>query len=306
MQVFSSYQYVSRALRHPGLAITGEDVVSTGSHAAVREAGAEFAHARLDQWREALIESAGREASRLATGQPVDLFADFAAPLSLELAARVTGISTQQAREVVPIAREVFLAAAHAKVPGSDAHALDAALDLARRLPPSTMAVQGFVALSHTLPHFLVSAWGAMLSSRSFLSQLRQDLELIPQAMEELLRFASPARAVFRVAVEPVQIESDVFPRGEEFTLLLSAANRDPLYFPEPDRLKLDRDASTHLAFGKGPHSCAGAHLIRLAAIGATGELLRSFPDILPAGEPEWLDGFAIRALTSLPVVLHR
>jgi cytochrome P450 len=306
MQVFSSYRQVSQALRHPALGITATDIASTGPHAAVREAGAEFAHSRLDLWKDAITQSVRERALQLPGDRPVDLFADFAAPISLDLAGRVTGISAQEADAVTPRARKVFLAAAHASMPGTDAHALDAALDLARSLPPSPMAVQGFVALSHTLPHFLVSGWDAMVSDGGFLSRLRDDIGLLPKAIEELLRFASPARAVFRVALEPLQIEHQEFAKGEEFTLMLSAANRDPLQFTEPDRLDLDRDATAHLAFGKGSHSCAGAHLIRIAAVTATRELLQSFPVITRTGEPEWLNGFAIRAPSSLPVLLKR
>jgi cytochrome P450 len=306
MQILSSYRDVTAALRNPALAITDSGVISTGAHAAVREAGAEFAHARLDQWQTEMARSAATLVAALPADHAIDLFATFAAPWSLELAAMVTGVTIGEAESLSPLARLVFLAAAHATSPGTESHALDSAIALAGRLPPSSMAVQGFVALCHTLPHFLVSAWDALLSNPAFEQQLRGDSSLIPAGIEELLRFAAPSRAVFRVALAPVEVGAIRIPKGEQVTLLLAAANRDPAQFPDPDRLDLERGAAGHLAFGKGTHACAGAHLIRLAAIIATGALLGSTTSITRGREPEWLDGYAIRAPISLPVILRR
>ena len=87
---------------------------------------------------------------------------------------------------------------------------------------------------------------------------------------------------------------------------MLSAANHDPAQFPEPGRLDVRRDATGHLAFGRGAHSCPGAPLIRMAVAVATDALLRMTSAIEPVGEVEWIGGFAIRAPASLPVVLHR
>lgn len=306
MQTLSSYQDVSAALRNPALAITDAGVVSTGAHAAVRQAGAEFAHANLELWTVRMSRWAIERGATFPDGGPVDLFADFAAPWGLYVAALVTGISQTESESLAPVAREVFLAAARASRPGTDSHALDSAVALAQRLPPTAMAVQGFVALCHTLPHFLVSAWDALLSDSGFEQQLRADQNLISPGIEELLRFAGPSRAVFRVALEPVEFGSGSIAKGEEVTLLLAAANRDPAQFPQPDRLDLQRGAEGHLAFGKGGHACAGAHLIRLAAAIATRALLESTVSISRSGPVEWLDGFAIRAPASLPVVVRR
>lgn len=306
MHVLSTYQDVSAALRSPALAITDVGVSSTGAHAAVREAGAEFAHANLDHWRTQMARTASQRAGLLPSGVPLDLFADFAAPWSLHLAALVTGVRREEVESLSPIAHEVFLAAAQATRPGVESHALNSAIALARRLPPTAMAVQGFVALCHTLPHFLAGAWDAVLSDADFERRLRQDPTRIPAGIEELLRFAGPSRAVFRVALQPVEIGSRALSKGDEVTLLLGTANRDPARFPNPDRLDLERGSEGHLAFGKGSHACAGAQLIRLASMIATRTLLESTESISRAGPVVWLDGFAIRAPVSLPVVIRR
>lgn len=306
MRVLSSYRDVLAALRSESLAITDAGIQSTGAHAAVREAGVQFAHARLDEWRTGMERTAVARSAALPTEQPIDLFVAFAAPWALDVAALVTGISIEQASALAPLAHQVFLAAAHATRPGAESHALDSAMELARSLPPTSMAVQGFIALCHTLPHFLAAGWDAMLANPDFELQLRNRPASIPEGVEELLRFAGPSRAVFRVALEPVQIGSAALGKGEELTLLLASANRDSTQFPNPDRLDLQRGSTGHLAFGKGTHACAGAQLIRLAASIATAALLSSTRSIERTGDPEWLDGFAIRAPRTLPVILHR
>jgi hypothetical protein len=111
---------------------------------------------------------------------------------------------------------------------------------------------------------------------------------------------------VFRRAAADVTIGDASIAAGERVVLMLAAANRDPARFPDPDRLDLARRAAGHLAFGLGAHVCPGAPLIRLAVAVATEALLGAADAIEPAGEVEWLGGFAIRAPATLPVVLRR
>ena len=129
---------------------------------------------------------------------------------------------------------------------------------------------------------------------------------LMPEAVEELLRHASPARAVFRRALAEMSIGRASVAPGDRVILMLSAANHDPARFPEPGRLDVRRDAAGHLAFGRGAHSCPGAPLIRMAVAVATDALLGMTSAVEPVGEVEWIGGFAIRAPASLPVVLRR
>lgn len=303
--ILTSYREVSSALREPGLVISGSGPTETDTHALVREAGAEFAHARLGEWRDRMARSAREFTERLPSEGPTDLFQVFASPWSLGVATMVTGADPSEGGSLAGLAGEVFLAAARATGPGPDSHALDAAVELARRLPPTPLAVQGFVALSHTLPYFLVSAWHALLSHPDAVLLLRSHPELVPDAIEELLRFASPSRAVFRKAIRPVRIGAAAIAAGHRVILMLASANRDPGQFPEPDRLDFARGGAGHLAFGKGAHACAGAQLIRLAACIATTALLTSTSAIQPEGEVTWIGGFAIHAPGSLPVVIR-
>jgi cytochrome P450 len=127
----------------------------------------------------------------------------------------------------------------------------------------------------------------------------------MPRAVEELLRHAGPARAVFRRAVAEVPIGRARVAPGDRLILRLAAANRDPARFPEPGRLDVRRGAAGHLALGGGAHACAGAPLVRVAVAAATDALLRRASAVEPAGEVEWVGGFAVRAPATLPVVLQ-
>ena len=217
---------------------------------------------------------------------PVDLHAtSWYLPAGHRLRAEIssskaTGAPRAIAAECAQLSRQVFLSAASATDGAPRAEARDASAALARLLtrasvrPGAAAHVQAFVALSQTLPCLLSSAWLALLQHHEQLTQLREHPELVTPAVGELLRFASPSRAVFREALADVAIGGVRTRSGDRIVLMLSAANRDPVRFREPDRLDIHRASAGHLAFGAGPHACAGASLVRLAVAVATGALL--------------------------------
>lgn len=307
--ILTSHADVAAALRDPQLAIPGTPIEGHAAHLAVREAGAQaFPPARLAEWRTRIETSARTLARGLDSDVPIDLISAFAAPWSLALAITATGASPREGERLSGLARQVFLAAARSTDGEPEAEAQGAAAELAREFPGegASIAVQAFVALTHTLPSFLAGAWYVLFRHPEETLRLRSDPGLMPQAIEELLRYASPARAVFRVARAAVSIGSAEIGPGERVVLMLAAANRDPAQFPDPGRLDLRRGAQGHLAFGKGPHSCSGAQLIRMAAAVATDALLRAADLVEPTGQVDWIGGFAIRAPGRLPVVLRR
>jgi cytochrome P450 len=124
--------------------------------------------------------------------------------------------------------------------------------------------------------------------------------------MEELLRYSSPSRAVFRQAAMDVALNPVKIARRSRVILMLAAANRDSARYPEPDRLNFRRTATGHLAFGAGPYSCVGANLIRVALRAATTALLDQVAGVELAGGVDWIGGFAICGPASLPVTLTR
>jgi cytochrome P450 len=110
--------------------------------------------------------------------------------------------------------------------------------------------------------------------------------DLIRSAVEEFLRFESSNQLGNRIATRDAEVGGAQLAAGTQITLCIGAANRDPAQFPAPDRLDLARSPNRHLAFGSGPHQCAGMHLARLEGRVAIGRFLARFPRYALAGEP--------------------
>ena len=127
--------------------------------------------------------------------------------------------------------------------------------------------------------------------------------ELVPPAVEELLRYDSPVQMLIgRTAQEDVTVGNLAVPAGTRVLTLLGAANRDPAVFTDPDRLDLRRNGLPSLSFGGGIHYCLGAGLARLEAQVALPRLLQRFPGLRLAGEPTARPGLALHGYARLPV----
>ncbi|WP_412027706.1 cytochrome P450 [Deinococcus yunweiensis] len=121
----------------------------------------------------------------------------------------------------------------------------------------------------------------ALLDHPPQLARLRADPTLMPTAIEEMLRYDPPVqRALFRAALEDVQIGGQTVKRGEQVSAVTGAANRDPDQFPQPDAFDIARSPNRHLSFGRGLHFCLGAPLAKLEARVAFEELLGTFPQL--------------------------
>jgi cytochrome P450 len=121
-------------------------------------------------------------------------------------------------------------------------------------------------------------------------------------AIEELLRYESPAQKNARVVLQDGALRGHRLRRGDLVMLLVGAANRDPDQFPEPDRLDFQRADNRHVAFGVGIHFCVGAALARLEASIALPELARLPGLRLAAADPVWQANTNLRTLDSLVV----
>jgi cytochrome P450 len=108
---------------------------------------------------------------------------------------------------------------------------------------------------------------------------LAEDPSLIPNAIEELLRFEPPAPYVGRYVNKDVEVHGQVVPKGSAMLFLLGSANRDERRWKDADRFDIHRNVGAHITFGYGPHFCLGAALARLEGRVALDELLRRFPE---------------------------
>jgi cytochrome P450 len=121
-------------------------------------------------------------------------------------------------------------------------------------------------------------------------------------AVEELLRYDSPAQMISRAVVRATEFGGVELPAKSSVVALLGAANRDPAVFADPERLDVTRQPNHHLAFGLGIHFCLGAALSRREAVIAFPALLDRFPALDLAGAPVWRPTAVLRGLESLPV----
>jgi len=108
---------------------------------------------------------------------------------------------------------------------------------------------------------------------------IANDRSLIPNAIEELLRYEAPSPVNGRVVDKPMELHGETVPAGSALLLLNGAGNRDERHFEDPDRFDITRKIDHHLSFGYGLHYCLGAALARLEARVALDEVLNRFPD---------------------------
>lgn len=144
----------------------------------------------------------------------------------------------------------------------------------------------------------------ALLTHPDQLALLRARPDLMPQAVQEMFRFAAPLPFFHRYASEDLTICGQDWPRGSKFGLLYAAANRDPAAFAAPDRLDITRRPNVHLAFGAGPHVCLGNNLARLNMEILFTALLARAPVLALDGPVTWKTGLQAHGPTCLPLRL--
>ena len=143
----------------------------------------------------------------------------------------------------------------------------------------------------------------ALLRHRDQLQRLQRDPGLIAGAIEELLRFDGPVQRTARIPSEDIVIGGRTIAKGEMVMPFIGAADRDPVQFPDPDRLDIGRADNRHIAFGWGIHFCLGAPLARIEGQIAISTLVRRMPKLeLATAQPEYRQSLTLRGLKALPV----
>jgi pimeloyl-[acyl-carrier protein] synthase len=135
------------------------------------------------------------------------------------------------------------------------------------------------------------------------MQRLRDDPELVPSAVEELLRYESPSQHTARMAPCDVELGGRKIKKRQAVIAVMGAGNRDPERFPDPDRLDLGRTDNRHLAFGWAAHFCFGAALARIEGQVSFETILRRMPNLWLQQVPlQWRTNLGLRGLVALPV----
>jgi len=253
--------------------------------------------AKLAEWELEFSPLAQEIATTLPASRPVDVIGELARPWSLALAVGVTGADPSQAQALAALAAKVSATTADPDDAGLKLSAAGAGEELDRALQNGAQPMAGpaFVALSQTIPYLLANAWWVLLNHPVELGRLRANRDLLPRALEELLRVAGLVRILHRQAIANVKLGDLRIECGQRVHLMVEVANFDPAQFPEPHRLDLSRRSFGHFALGAGQHSCAAAALIRMATGVATRVFVDNFTPTELAGPVEWHGGSGFR-----------
>lgn len=195
---------------------------------------------------------------------------------------------------------------------GGDGSLLDHLMSLRVNGTPLTdeeIALDGYSILlgaNVTTPHTVSGTVLALVERPEQFAKVQADPSLVPNLVEEGLRWTSPACNFMRYAVDDIHIGGGTIPAGGAVVAWIGSANRDETQFPDPHAFEVTRGAKGHVAFGFGPHYCIGAPLARLTLRVFFAELLQRFGSIELDGEPRQLRSYFIAGMTHLPVVARR
>lgn len=134
--------------------------------------------------------------------------------------------------------------------------------------------------------------------------RLIADPELLPRAVEELIRYAGSIHGLHRTVTNDVEMSGHTFLAGDTVVVNFAAANRDETVFPDANRCVLDRRENRHLGFGAGVHRCLGSNLARMEFQVGVERTLARLPDfrVAPGAEPEFHGNSITRGFRSIPV----
>ncbi|MDO8431489.1 MAG: cytochrome P450 [Candidatus Binatus sp.] len=198
------------------------------------------------------------------------------------------------------------------KTPGADlVSALIAAHDEGEVL--SSADLLSFVTLllvagNETTTNLIGNGMLALGRNPEQFAKLKRAPELLPSAIEEMLRYDGPVQSTARFPKAAVEVGGTEIPAGAITLVVIAAANRDPAQFKDPERFDIARHPNDHLAFGEGIHFCIGAPLARMEAAVAFESMLARFPRLDlkdPAFKPAYKGSYFLRGLGSLPMAIN-
>ena len=159
------------------------------------------------------------------------------------------------------------------------------------------------VAGNETLRNGLPGACIALLEHPAAQAELRAHPELMPAAVEEMLRWWTPVMTFRRTATADCELGGQRVREGDKVVVSFASANRDETVFADPDRFDLRRQPNPHFVFGHGPHFCLGAHLARVQVQALFTEVLSRTSSVSYAGQPSYLRSNFQRGVKQLPII---
>ena len=165
------------------------------------------------------------------------------------------------------------------------------------------MCILLLVAGHETTVNLIANSIYLFTQNQDQLMSLRQNPELLPGAIEEVLRFESPVQVTSRFVAEDIELSGQILKKGDVVDAWIGSANRDPAKFKNPDSFQISRSPNPpHIAFGQGHHFCLGAPLARQEAIIAIRAILKKYKNFSLAKPVQWKDSPLMRSLLDLPI----
>jgi cytochrome P450 len=190
--------------------------------------------------------------------------------------------------------------------PADDLGSLIANSKVDGALIPELEALSYYVVLANAGHDPTSSSMGTglycLLKNPSELEKLRCDPELMRSAIEEMFRFATPAKHFIRTATADYELRERKIKSGQEIALFYQSGNFDEEVFEDPESFRVDRKPNRQISFGSGLHACLGQNLARLTMKAFFTEMLRRLHHIELAGEPEYIVSNQIAGLKKLPI----
>jgi cytochrome P450 len=301
-----------------------------------------FTHRAMQSWKETADKIASNLVQQLPSNGRVELVSALANPLPLEMICEILGVpmkdrelfnswgnslaeigldgprSSAQLKELEIASKQLTdymaeLLAYRRKHPADDllTSLANSETDGSTLTDREIVATASFLLLAgfETTVNLLSVGTRVLVEHKDALKQVSQNHELIPNLVEEALRYVSPVQYTIRSSSDQVVLrDGTTVTKGQSIVLMIVGANRDPKIFSEPDTFDINREnAKRNLAFGYGAHHCLGASLARLEAEAVWKHLLNRFPDVTSwkvDGEVIAKRGRVIRGLDSLPMNL--
>ncbi len=294
-----------------------------------------FSVQSIDSLRPAIISAAEALLQPLASRDEFDLIREFAEPLPLTVIALLIGVPHEDMAEVRSFSLRLCegfdsvlctdeAARQHRQAMDDFLGYVRGLIEAKRAMPDTSLlsmlieaegksldaeelvGMMAFLLFAghETTVSLIGNAVWLLLSHRSQWESLRREPGLIPDAVEEVLRFESPEqRSSFRILTEPLTINGHTLEAGQQIGLIIGSMNRDESIFERADEFDIRRSPNKHVAFGVGIHHCLGKTLTRVETGIALEVLTRSLGNLhLKDGPPAWRKNSFFRGLESLPV----